>query len=166
MDRVNLIASQLDRTLGFFGRAEQKASLVFGSNIGLIAVALINLDYLDLTTWYVALPLFGGLMLIACSYTSLYQAAYPRIEGGKDSLFYFNEVGQITETKYVERFLATSAQELEKDLLGQIWRNSQILRDKFTHVKSSFQFTLAALLPLILFLVASSYTHSRMIKLA
>ena len=163
-ERLGTIQNQLDRTLGFFGRIEQKSSLVFASNIGLLAISMINLDYGDISVWYVSAPLFLALVIIASSFSTLYMAAYPSLSGGSGSLFYFNEIGRMTERRYVDQFLAASEEDLENDLLGQIWRNSQILREKYAFVKRAFQLTLISMLPLIIFLFSSSYLHSRVVR--
>lgn len=163
MERIALLSAQLDRTLGFFGRVDSKASFVFASNIGVLAITFYNLDYRDLSSWYVAVPLVITIALIGFSLFDLYSASYPRLGGGEDSHFYFKSVAGRTEAAYISSFCALKEKGIEEELLGQIWRNSQILRDKFTHVEKAFRFTLISALPWFIFLVASSVIHSRAI---
>ena len=53
MPSIDEHSTQLDRILSFFGRVESKSSFLLGTNIGVVAIALYNLDYRDISTWYV-----------------------------------------------------------------------------------------------------------------
>ncbi|MFN7323785.1 MAG: Pycsar system effector family protein [Sphingomonadales bacterium] len=123
---------------------------------------LYNITYQDIQTWYVIFPVLLAIILIAFSLGHLYLASFPDTKGGQDSLFYFKSVGSSTEQNYVDSFIAKSDHDIEKDLLGQIWRNSQILKDKFLHIEKAYRLSLWSILPWTVFLVASSIVNSRM----
>lgn len=164
-NRIEVVSAQLDRTLEFFGRVETKSSFLFGSNIGVATLLLFNLEPIDVTTWYAALPFVATLLLIINSTYHLLAASYPSLKGDPSSLFYFRSVGTRAEQDYVTTFRAKSDDELLSDLLGQVWRNSQILTEKFDHVTASFRQTVLALVPWTWFLIASAIVHGRGINL-
>jgi hypothetical protein len=160
-DRLPVISAQLDRTLSFFSRVESKSSLLFASNIGILSIMLYNVSYQDIKNWYVVVPVILASVLVAFSLGHLYLASFPDTKGGNESLFYFKSVGSNTEQNYVDTFTKKTDLEIEKDLLGQIWRNSQILNDKFSHVENAYKFSLLSIIPWIFFLFASSFVNTR-----
>ena len=91
----------------------------------------------------VLLPLF----LIGGSLWYLHKAAFPSLAGGHDSLIYFREIAERTETKFIDDFTALSDQAYMKDILGQVWRNSAILKEKFDHISAAFNWMALAILP-------------------
>ena len=160
-DRLPIITAQLDRTLNFFARVESKSSLLFASNIGILSLMLYNVSYQDIKTWHVIVPVILASTLVAFSLSHLYIAIFPDTKGGNESLFYFKSIGSNTEQNYIDSFTKKTDLEMEKDLLGQIWRNSQILNDKFSHVESAYRWTLLSIIPWIFFLFASSVVNAR-----
>lgn len=160
---IEVAERQLDRVLQFAARIESKVSVLFATNVGITAIMLINLDYKDVRTWYISGPLVAALIMISQSLYQLYHATYPNTSGGSASYVYFAEVAKRTEQNYIKERQALSRQDLYCDLLGQIWRNSQIMNEKFESVKKAYSWTTLSLLPWIMFLAASSVEHSRAI---
>ena len=163
LHRVQIAERQLDRVLQFASRIESKVSVLLATNLGIFAIMLTNLSYADIRTWYIATPLAIGLIMISQSIFLLYQATYPRLEGGSSSLIYFFEIAKRTEHNYQRDFNNISLEDLYFDLAGQIWRNSQIMSKKFISVHKSFSWTLWSIVPWVVFLIASSVTHGRSI---
>lgn len=164
IEEQTLIAErQLDRILQFSSRVENKVNILFATNIGIIAVTLNNLNYSDVSVWYISIPLFVSLVLISQSIFFLYKATYPRLEGGASSLVYFSEIAKRTERNFQRDFREQSLEDLKSDLLGQVWRNSQILSQKFSFVQKAFSWTLASTIPWVIFLFTSSIMHGRVI---
>ena len=79
-----------------------------------------------------------ALALIALSLLLLYQASFPRLAGGRRSLLYFREIAQRKETTFIAEFCEQSEEAYLKDLLAQVWRNSEILNQKYDYIKYSF----------------------------
>jgi len=52
-----------------------------------------------------------------------------------------------TESKFIDEFMAQDEAAYVKDVLGQAWRNSEILVQKFNHLKVAFIFMAVAVLP-------------------
>ena len=87
------------------------------------------------------------MLLLGISFWHLYKEAFPSLEGGQESLLYFNEIAKRTEAKYIERWKSLEESEYLADLLGQVWRNSEILKQKFEHVKWAFYSLALAIVP-------------------
>ena len=77
----------------------------------------------------------------------LYLGAFPSLEGGHDSLIYFREIAKRTESRFIEERSSQSDDGYAKDVLSQVWRNSEILRQKFNHISSAFNWMAVAILP-------------------
>jgi hypothetical protein len=89
------------------------------------------------------------ILLLAASVAMLYRGGFPNLSGGQSSLVYFREIAKRTEHRFVEEFSAQSEKHYANDLLGQVWRNSQILTIKFDCLKLAFTFMALAIVPWI-----------------
>ncbi len=147
---------QLDRVLGFFPRVESKASALFAMNTGVLAVAALNFQPSDISVWFLALPAALGLGLTVASIFYVYRITFPDLAGGQGSLIYFREIAANTEANYIKRFRERNESEHLNDILGQVWRNSEILKLKFDAMKMAFTLLVFSLVPWAIFLVASS----------
>jgi hypothetical protein len=138
--------TQLDRILAFFPRADAKASVLLAVDTGMLAILAGNFppsssfDLIILTT---LLPV----SLLGISLWHLYMGAFPRLKGGQGSLVYFREISNRTEARFIEEFTAQSDEAHVKDLLSQVWRNSEILKEKFDHISSAFNWMALAIPP-------------------
>jgi len=151
-DSIAAARDQLNRTLTFFPRVDAKASLIFGVDTALMAVLATRVfPYASLRWEWIP----GGLtvFLLGVSFWHLYREAFPVLDGGHDSLLYFREISKRTEAKYIEGWKDLSDEDYLKDLLGQIWRNSAILTQKFDHMKWAFYALALAIVPWIISLV-------------
>ena len=156
-----LIEQQLDRVLNFFPRVDTKAAGLFAVNAAVLTIASINVQAGDLKLWYVAIPGVAMLIGLAISYTFLYRCNFPDLKGGQSSLIYFAEIQKRTETIYLRDYAAASQDDYRKDLLGQVWRNSQILCQKYTAIAWAIRSSVLTLIPFAIFLVMTAITHSR-----
>lgn len=161
MNDIAVAEHQLDRVLSFFPRVDTKAAGLFAVNAAILTIAAINVQAGDLKLWYVAIP--GILMLVglAISYTFLYRCNFPDLKGGQGSLIYFAEIQKRTESVFLKDFEAATEEAYRHDLLGQIWRNSQILCQKYTAIAWAIRSSVLTLLPFATFLVLTAITHSR-----
>lgn len=152
---------QLDRLHQFFPRIDTKVTALFAISSAQIAVAALNLSADDLKMWWITLPLVVFILAIAWSLLNLYRCAYPSLDGGNSSLIYFSEIAKIRESDYVDRLKAMSEDEWMKDIAGQIWRNSEILKCKYGYLKSATIATTLSVIPWTTLLIATSLTHWR-----
>ena len=148
LERINAARDQLNRTLTFFPRVDSKASVIFGVNAGLLAVlATRDLPYSELR-WEWA-PVGTTLLFLGVSFWHLYREAFPYLDGGQESLLYFREISKRTEAKYIEAWSQMTNEDHLNDILSQTWRNSEILKQKFDHLKRAFYSLALAIVPWI-----------------
>jgi hypothetical protein len=138
---------QLGLVLSFFSRVDAKASVLLAVDTAMAGYLASHLPSPNsVPPWQLAVPSLTY-VLIGISYWNLYKEAFPNLVGGNLSLVYFREIAKRTEAKFIEEFTAQSESDYARDLLGQAWRNSEILVEKFNHVKRAFIFTALAVLP-------------------
>src|SRR5688572_26770484 len=129
--------SQLALILGFFPRVDAISSVLLAINTGMLAV-LASVTPLPTTLSWLTAATFAAFVFIGLSLFPVYKGAFPRLEGGEDSLVYIREIGKRAETDFISEFMKQDEQRYVNDLLSQIWRNSQILTEKFNHLKEAF----------------------------
>lgn len=161
MKDLDIIQRQLDRVLGFFPRVEARINALFGVNTLILIIAALNVSAGDLQLWYVTIP--GSLLLVGLlvSYYHLFRANFPDDNGGEKSLIFFKEIQKRTEANYIAEFLECSEATLRNDLLGQIWRNSCIVCEKYRRVKLAIIACAMSVAPFVVFLVITGAIHSR-----
>lgn len=161
-ERVSLEATtkQLDRVLGFFSRVEAKASFIFAMNTGLLGIMALNFEPGDLQVWYLIIPACVALALLLASILFAYRCSFPHLDGGAASLIYFREIVKKTESNFIGAFLNQTVDDHIRDMLSQIWRNSEILKLKFERLKTAFICTAIAIVPWAIFLATSSFYHA------
>jgi hypothetical protein len=138
---------QLGLVLSFFSRVDSKASVVLAVDTGMAGYLAGRLPSLKaVPCWQSLIPLVA-FVLIGISFWNLYKGAFPNLKGGNQSLVYFRAIATRTEAKFIDDFSAQSEGEYAKDVLGQVWRNSEILVEKFNHLKRAFVFMALAVLP-------------------
>ncbi len=152
-DLLEVASDQLDRVLGFFPRVDAKASVVLAVNTGMLAFLAAKVPPLKLLNWWeFAVPIVT-IVLLGISLWHLYRVSFPNLKGGHMSLVYFSEIALRTEAKFIEEFKKQSESELANELLAQVWRNSQILKEKFYNQKMAFVFLAIAIAPWVISLV-------------
>lgn len=161
MKDFDIIQRQLDRVLGFFPRVEARINALFGVNTLILIISVLNVSSSDLQLWYVTIP--GSLLLVGLlvSYYHLFRANFPDDNGGEKSLVFFKEIQKRTEANYIAEFLECSEATLRNDLLGQIWRNSCIVCEKYRRVKLAIIASAISVAPFVVFLVITGTIHSR-----
>jgi hypothetical protein len=138
---------QLNLVLSFFSRVDAKASVVLGVDTAMAGYLAGRMPSLKtMPYWQTLIPLVAFLLL-GNSIWQLYKGAFPNLTGGNSSLIYFREVARRTEAKFIDEFIAQDETAHVKDLLGQAWRNSEILVEKFNHLRLAFVFMALAVFP-------------------
>ncbi|MER9390176.1 Pycsar system effector family protein [Mesorhizobium sp. M0435] len=150
---------QLDRIMGFFPRIDSKVSALFAIVSGQVAFAAVNLTIDDLKTWWVGAPAFVFLASVAWTIINLYLCAFPHLKGGHTSLVYFKEIAKLTEADYLQKYGALDEGALKRDVMGQVWRNSEIVALKYDYLKQATLAVMFSILPWFLLLLGTSYVH-------
>lgn len=132
--------------MGFFGRVESKASVVLALDTGMLAVLAANVPSPKYFEWKMIFAIVP-VILIGVSYWFLFRISFPDLKGGTSSLIYFREIAKRTEHKFIEEFKALDESAYINDLLGQVWRNSEILSKKFDLLRAAFVLMLWAVIP-------------------
>lgn len=143
---AEVAAAQLDRVLAFFPRADAKGSVLLAVDTGMLAVLAGNCPPVSAFDWWM-LILLVPLGLLGISLLHLYLGAFPSLKGGEESLIYFREITKKREQPFIDAFTAQTEAAYLKDLLGQVWRNSQILTTKFDHISAAFNWMALAIVP-------------------
>jgi len=158
-DRVSAARDQLIHTVSFFSRLDAKASLVLAIDTSMLALLATRAFPYTQLRWEV-IPVSVTLLCLGISLWNLYKQGFPSLDGGQRSLLYFREIATRTEANYIEEWKGMGDDAYLRDLLGQVWRNSQILRAKYDHLKWAFVFLASAIIPWFVSLAMLSWKLS------
>lgn len=111
---LNIAIDQLNRVIGFFPRVEAKASVVLAVDTGMLALLAINSPPIRSLEWYMLFAVIP-VLLNGISIGHLYKGAFPQLKGGPQSLIYFREIANRTESKFIEEFKAQKTETYIKD---------------------------------------------------
>lgn len=148
--QIESAEKNLERILSFFERVESRSSVIFAINTAMLAFLAANCPSLKtFTEWYMYIVILP-LILIAISFWNLYKCNFPKLKGGPSSLLYFREICRRTKSNYISEFKNLSDTNYLQDLLTQAWRNSEILSEKFSHLKYAYQSLALAIAPWVI----------------
>lgn len=162
-DNIAAARDQLNRTLAFFPRVDTKASVLLAVDTSMLAF-LTSKAAPSVSVSWLLLPIAIAACLLAFSLWHLYREAFPALDGGEESNIYFREISKRTEAKYVEAWTKMSESDYLNDLLGQVWRNSHILTDKFNHVLIAFNCLALAITPWLIAIAWLSWNAAQVPK--
>ena len=152
-ERLKAARDQLTLVLSFFSRAETKLSVVLGIDIGMLGFLASRFPKPESITIDGWLALTAFVLFNFLSLWNLYQGSFPQLDGGNSSLIYFREIATRTEVRFVDEFSTLSTESMTKDILGQVWRNSEILKKKFDHLVWSYNFMAFSIVPWMISIV-------------
>lgn len=159
-DKVRELApKQLERVLSFFARVEAKASFLFAIDSALLGTIAMHVERSDFNSLSRLIALLLSAIGLASSLYYVYRCSFPSLSGGHLSLIYFKEIAKLREQEYIKRFRSMTEEEYIDDALGQSWRNSEILTEKFRTIRIAFIITGVTLLPWTVYLVLASMNH-------
>jgi len=128
----------------------------------MLALLATNLKVEDLKIWWIAVPALFSLIAISFGLWCLYHCTFPRLDGGANSMIYFQEIAKRPEVNFVQEFTRLDHEEFTREILSQVWRNSEIVSQKFRWVRSAYHWTLIAMLPWFVFLCMASISHGQL----
>ena len=153
------IERQLDRTQAFIPRVDTRVSAFFAISSAQVALALINLTATDLIGWVMLSCLFVFLGCTLWAMLNIYQCIHPNLINDRSSILYFSDISRMSVDNFTEQFNAIGDGELRRELCQQIWRNSQIVTQKYNHLKKAASSILFGTLPWLILLLGSSVTN-------
>ncbi|HEX8554827.1 MAG TPA: Pycsar system effector family protein [Sphingomonas sp.] len=159
MDRLGFAERQLDRVHSFFPRIDAKVTAVAAWLSIEVAVAALNTKLDDLSVAYVWVPFSVYVLASAASAARVWQCVFPDSKGGQGSLIYFGAIAGRTEGAFRNEFKAIGETDLLDDVIGQVWRNAEIVCAKYTAVQSSIRWLTISLAALVATLIATSILH-------
>jgi hypothetical protein len=149
-EQISASEKSLERVLSFFSRIENRASVLFAINTAMLAFLGTNSPALKyFTEWYMFIVVIP-IGLIVGSLWCIYKCHFPKLDGGQSSLLYFREISARTEVKFIGEYKKLSKDGYLEDILSQVWRNSEILKEKFDYLKCAFIFLALAIFPWII----------------
>lgn len=130
--------SLLARNLGWIAAADAKASTIFGIDAAMLGV-LAALTPTVSGDWQIlpAIASFIAAVALLASVTYLALATFPRLDGPKNSIVFFGTAVSLTSQEFTRRVQQGITDELVQDVAAQAFRNAEIARVKYHHLKSS-----------------------------
>jgi hypothetical protein len=138
---------QLSLVLSFFPRVDARLSTILAINTGMLAALSASAPPLQNASWWMAITPRITTVLIVIGYVYLYRGGFPDVKGGQRSLIFFHQIASRTESGFIKEYSESSDEDLREDVLGQVWRNSEILKEKYRCVKGAFLCMALAILP-------------------
>ena len=155
-DQLKAAWSQLTLVQGFFSRIDTKLSVVLGLDLGMLAMLSSRMPAYREFTMVQVLCLSLCVAPLTASLLRLYRGAVPSTHGGQESLIYFGRIAHLSEMDFIEAIRKRTEGDLVADLYAQVWRNSQILTEKFSALQSAYRWLLIAILPWVVSLATFS----------
>jgi uncharacterized BrkB/YihY/UPF0761 family membrane protein len=166
----------LDRVIGFINNCDNKASIVLGSTVAILAIIFSSegirkiVDIISAilfsqtgkpsigeAVYLVLLIVSLALLLIGLVYLVLTIIA--RIKTSGSSAIYFGHITQLKDaTAYKERVLSSTKEELLEDILNQIYINSSICSCKYKHYNRGLKYTVIGFTTLIAILAIGVFS--------
>lgn len=156
---TEVIERQLDRIQSFVPRVDARVSAYIAILSAQIAVVAINLSIGDFKTLWMVFMVVFYLGCSAWAFLNLFMCTHPTLDGREQSLIYFGEIIKIDQSVYCNKLISLKEDELREDLAKQIYRNSQIVDQKYSHLSRAGTGLLVGMIPWTLVLIGSSITN-------
>jgi len=150
---IEVSRDNLSRILSIFPRVDALSSVVLAIDISLLAVLAANTPSLQIINRFQIITAGVFILIVGVSLYHLYKCSFPRLECEEKSLIYFREIAELEQLEFAKEFFGQTEKEYLHDLIKQIWRNSEILKQKFQHLKNAFRFLVFSLVPWVISLL-------------
>ncbi len=137
MDKLDYLEKELSRLLAWIQAADSRASIILPIDtamLGLMAALLPK--YICISNQMLAFPILAMLLLLF-SITCLVFSSFPRTDGPKNSIIFFNGIAKRNINEYESSVLNLTINEYESDLIQQCHINAEIADVKYQWVKRS-----------------------------
>lgn len=158
---IEIIERQLDRIQSFIPRIDSRLTGYLAILSGQLALAFTNIEPADIKGWFMLTCLMTFIGCSVWAFIHIYQCSHPNIDGPKKSLIFFVEINKLSQESYKRELLATSIDALKSDLIIQIHRNSQIVAQKYSHLRSASGSILIGSAPWAILLLGASLKNFR-----
>jgi hypothetical protein len=120
---------------------------VLAVDAAMMATLSASVPTLPKVSWCMAIAPIITTGLIVVSYVFLYRGGFPNLKGGHSSVIYFKDIAKRNESNFIEEYERQTPESLRKDVLAQVWRNSEILSQKFHSLRIAFVWMALAAIP-------------------
>lgn len=132
---LNFLESSLARNLAWVAAADSKVPSIFAIDMGMLGIWCALAPKMNEWPVFTAvLSAFTVLTLLA-SILSLALVAFPRLDGPKGSAVFFGGIVQHSEEVFLKKMRGGVSEEIFDDLARQTYRNAEIAKGKFAHVR-------------------------------
>lgn len=166
MNRLDVAERHLDRMNSFHPRIDAKVTAMAAWLSVELAVIALNTKLDDLRNTYVWLPFAIYAAASGTSAFFLWKCVFPNTRGGASSLTYFAEIARRDQADFVRDYKAVTEAQLLDDLSGQIWRNAEIVCDKYRAVQWAIRSATLSLAFLVVTLIATSFVHQSLPRIS
>lgn len=160
MDR-DVAERLLDRTHAFIPRIDARVSFLFTITGAQLAIAVVNLRVEDFSHLTITLLAVAYLVSAGWVVVCLYNSTFPQLENSRRSLLFFKDISGFSREDYVHAASTASPDELLEDILSQVWRNAQIVDEKYRLLRWAWRGTWVSLVLWICLLASSSWIYQR-----
>ncbi len=166
-EQLERAVEQYDRVQSFFTRADARASVLLGLDLGMLGLMIVNAPPLSkMTPWHlIALAALG---LLGASIAFVIKQALPKLSGGDGSIIFFGAIAQRTEAKFIQEFEECDNGAYYRDVLQQTHVNARIISQKFRDIGIGFWLLMVAvpfwLITLVSFVLTNRATDLLMKK--
>lgn len=159
-ERIASAETQLYRIHSFFPRIDTRVGAISALILAEIATAALNVKPGDISLWYISLPAVCLLASNVIAAYHIWKCLFPDPRGGAQSYIHFAQIAARTEAIFIHEYNQLTDEQILKDLSAQIWRNSEIVRDKYHSLKLAMTFGTIAIPFWIILLSSTSLSHS------
>jgi hypothetical protein len=146
--RLKDARDQLGLIQSFYPRVDGKISTLLAIETGMLAAMAAGVPGWPTLCGFSIATASITVLIIGVSFWFLYRGAFPRLKGGGEtSLIYFRTIAKRTENQFMRDYKEQSHDSLADDVLGQVWRNSEILCAKYASLKWAFVTLGCAIVP-------------------
>lgn len=146
--RLSIEEQTLARVIDWIRTSDSKVTAIFAFHAGLIAflankgedikkIWLVHQIDNQSSMLFLSLSVFAIFILL--STVEAFKALFPDFKPRGYSLLFFGAIPSLGIEKYKSSFRNLTSNDLEDELLSQIYINSEIASKKFSHVKSSIK---------------------------
>ena len=131
--------------LNWIKTADNKIPPLFAINTAMLGVVATLIP--DINNWDVSSAIFTSMSLVPLvgSIVCLALAAFPRLNGPKNSIVFFSGITSRTEDVFIAAISDMTVETLNRDMLQQIYRNAEIAGSKYTYIKKSMLLSFASI---------------------
>lgn len=144
-DKLDLLDRILTKNLAWINSVDTKGTLLFAINSAMLAAIAAIVPASN--AWTIGAAIFSAIaaLALAASVGFIVIAAFPRLDGPRNSLIYFGGIASHDEQQYLTKILAGVTEDILADFARQCHRNAEIAKGKYDLVRKAMVCTFLSL---------------------